>query len=684
MTLQVYLFGELRVMRNKKTVKLRDYTTRALFAYLATRPNRSTSRSELIRDFWGDLLDATARRKLSLYLSYLRTALGNVLDGNGGMVSLCPTDRCWVDVEEFQKLVARAEEILPAEAERERCLQEALRLYRRGEFLASYDGEWCLDEREQLKEIYIRALRCLIEYHREHQEWAQAITYAREWQKISPVTEEVHRELMLLQWAKNDHQAALREYEAYARLCEAEGLKPSNDVLDLRNELLRLVEARSLGNQNAYRKRFVFDILMAHAKQYEHEGRRREQEIALSQAYQIAQDLEDKVMIAVVQNKRSVLYWRTGRYDQAREAAAEALKLHRKLGDRKGEAESRAYLGYCDYYQGRFVEALRTFQQAHRVAQELGDKTTLSRTHNSLGMAYMGLGKPRQAAEHFEQSLALLQELADEHEEASSLGNLGAAYHTLGDLGKALDCYKRALKLEEAAGHRWDIAVKLANIAALYDDIGKYEEARKGYEQASKIFHELKDAHAEVSTLINWAVTLSNLDRHKQALKIYEHVLPMAREIGDREGEVGILIDQGSCYLEMKEYTRAEEQLTQALELSRTSELRSLEALAQSCFADLYLARAQPEKAFRTSQQAIKTLGDSELMDSETIWFTHFQAAQALGKTQIARETLRKAHSIVQRKANAIQDEALRQSFLENVPTNRKIVAAWERIRAAH
>lgn len=681
MALQIYLFGEFRVLRGQKAIKFRDSTTRALFVYLVTRPNRSASRSELIRDFWGDLPDATARRKLSLYLTYLRTALGNGLDNNGSTVGLGPTDRRWVDVEEFQKLVTRAEGLLPAEDERERYLQEALTLYRRGEFFAGYDGEWCLDEQERLKEIYIRALRGLAEYYREQREWDSAIAYAREWQKTSPVTEAVHKELMLLQWAKNDPQAALRQYEEYARLCEAEGLRPSNHVLDLHNELLRLVGGRP-NSSHAYKKRFVFDVLMAQAKQYEHEGRRREQEIVLDRAYQIAQDLRDNALLASVQNKRSVLYWRTSRYDTARESAAEALRLHRKLGNKAGEVESRVYLGYCEYHQGRFKDALKIFQQAHRVAQNLGDKGVLSKTHNSLGMAYMNLGKPREAAKHFEQSLALQQGSTDEREEASSLSNLGAAYHTSGDLGKALSCYQRALASEEAAGHKWGVAANLTNIAALYDDIGEYEEARKGYEQASQIFHELKDAHAEVSTLINLATTLSHLDRPKQALKLYEHALPMAREIGDREGEIGTLIDQGSCYLEMKEYARAEEQFTQALELSRTSELRSLEARAHSCLADLYLARREPEKAFKTSQQAIKTLGDAELMDSATIWFSHFKSAQAASKPSVAREALRKAHSIVQHKARAISDTQLRESFLKNVKTNREIVAAWERLRS--
>lgn len=670
--LRVYLFGALQVTLNQRAIKLRDATSRALFAYLATRPQKSASRPELVREFWGDLPDPVARRKLSWYLSALRSALGNTLTSDRQTVSFRSPQRCWVDAEEFQKLVAHAEKLSHG-AESARCFQEALTLYRRGDLLAGHDDEWVLYQREHSKEFYISALKHLVEHHRERKEWTTAITYALEWAQTAPLSEEAHRELILLHWANRDLHAALHASEAYTRLCEQEGVKPSHSVLDLHHELFRLVEAHSEGTSDAYKSRFLFDILMAYAKQYEHEGRRREQEIVLEEAFQIAHTLKDDALRAAVQNKRSVLFWRISRYKRAREAAAEALKLYKRLGDKKGEIESRVYLGYCKYYQGRFAEALRIFQQAHRVARQLGDKTTLSRTHNSLGMAYMGLNKPDRAVEHFEHSLALRDGTADEREVAGSLSNLAAAYHTLGELGRALECYQRALQLEERAGHRWGVAANLVNIAALYDDVGGYHQARAGYEQAVEIFHELKDMHAEVSTLINLVTTLYHLEEYPQALELGERALALAREIGDHEGEAGLLLDRGNCYLQLKEYDRAKTHFTEALTLSCAHALKGLEARAHSCLADLHLACGKPYQAFQASQRALQALGDSELIESETIWFTRFQAAQAVGRENIACEALRNAYEIVQRKARAIRDERLRRSFLHNVQINREI-----------
>jgi hypothetical protein len=43
-----------------------------------------------------------------------------------------------------------------------------------------------------------------------------------------------------------------------------------------------------------------------------------------------------------------------------------------------------------------------------------------------------------------------------------------------------------------------------------------------------------------------------------------------------------------------------------------------------------------------------------------------------------AREVLEKGYAELQERANKITDEALRRSFLENVPWNRNLVKLWE------
>ena len=46
-----------------------------------------------------------------------------------------------------------------------------------------------------------------------------------------------------------------------------------------------------------------------------------------------------------------------------------------------------------------------------------------------------------------------------------------------------------------------------------------------------------------------------------------------------------------------------------------------------------------------------------------------------------AREILERAHIELQTQANRIDDQALRHTFLENVPWHRELIAAWEKDR---
>jgi hypothetical protein len=58
------------------------------------------------------------------------------------------------------------------------------------------------------------------------------------------------------------------------------------------------------------------------------------------------------------------------------------------------------------------------------------------------------------------------------------------------------------------------------------------------------------------------------------------------------------------------------------------------------------------------------------------VHLTCYQVLQAAGDPR-ATKVLETAHATLQQRAAKIPDEAMRRSFLENVPYHREIVAAW-------
>ena len=59
-------------------------------------------------------------------------------------------------------------------------------------------------------------------------------------------------------------------------------------------------------------------------------------------------------------------------------------------------------------------------------------------------------------------------------------------------------------------------------------------------------------------------------------------------------------------------------------------------------------------------------------------FLAHARVLRALGRGDEADGYLRRAYERVMLVASKLHDEGLRQSWLENVPDNREIVAEWE------
>ena len=65
------------------------------------------------------------------------------------------------------------------------------------------------------------------------------------------------------------------------------------------------------------------------------------------------------------------------------------------------------------------------------------------------------------------------------------------------------------------------------------------------------------------------------------------------------------------------------------------------------------------------------------------IYSTCYHVLCAIGDPR-AGEVLATGHALLQERAARISDAALRHSFLENVPYQRKLVAAWREHQAHH
>ncbi|NET53792.1 MAG: tetratricopeptide repeat protein [Merismopedia sp. SIO2A8] len=202
---------------------------------------------------------------------------------------------------------------------------------------------------------------------------------------------------------------------------------------------------------------------------------RRDEAIALHQeALQLAQDAGDRYCEVANLNHLARLALDQSDYEQAISLAQRALIVSRNNGDRQGEANALASVGYSEVMQIRQQEMV-TPEQMERPFQYLKQGKTLSEKQQDLqsqafclvglGLGYVSLEQPQDAKAVLEISLPILQQVGDLDLRALSYACLGETYYQLNQTGLAVFTTCLAMYwLHERGNKAWRQSAALATI----------------------------------------------------------------------------------------------------------------------------------------------------------------------------------------------------------------------------
>ena len=224
---------------------------RALLVYLVCQRDRRQSREHLASLLWSDRDDEAARRNLRQAIYNLNQVFHQAV-GSGdedrmvlaesNHVYLSPEFDGWVDVAAFESALSLG---TGGEVRDPGRLADAVSVYR-GEFLEGFGtskaeefDDWMAAEARRLRELYIEALRALIESFVERGELRFGIPYARRLADVDPLSEEAHRYLIRLYASTGRRGRALRQYQLLEQnLREELGVEPSAASQALAREVL--------------------------------------------------------------------------------------------------------------------------------------------------------------------------------------------------------------------------------------------------------------------------------------------------------------------------------------------------------------------------------------------------------------------------------------------------------------
>jgi len=255
--ISIRLFDRLAVHCGDRELRLppsRD--AQEILCYLIVNRRASVPRETLAGLISSSSRTKRSKRALRQALWRLRDSLrmgacsfaDRVLRPGSGWVQFVSDPEVWVDVDEFERASAhRKPALLPEDLDR---LAKAVDLYR-GDLLQSSYQQWCLDERERLRQIYLNSLDSLVVHCEASGDLEGGMTYANRALRADPTSERAYRALMRLYLALGDRTSAMRCYERCVRTLHDElGVEPDSETRKLENVIRSgNCARRSIGGQ---------------------------------------------------------------------------------------------------------------------------------------------------------------------------------------------------------------------------------------------------------------------------------------------------------------------------------------------------------------------------------------------------------------------------------------------------
>jgi tetratricopeptide (TPR) repeat protein len=316
--------------------------------------------------------------------------------------------------------------------------------------------------------------------------------------------------------------------------------------------------------------------------------------------------------------------------------------MARTAGEPLLEAHNLHTLGTIEYMRANYTEAEANFQQAQDIFEAVQHRRGQIGCLINFGSLRYQTGSYIEARRQYEKALVLGRRIGWRHTEAFLLASLGNVAFDLGDYGEARRYHKAAMVVRREIGDRPGEAVSLDTLGLLHYIAGENEMAATRCEQALQIQKESADRHSQAYTLFHLGLARHELGRLEAAHEAYAASLHLRRELD----EIYVVLD-------------------------------SLGGLAR-----VALAREDVEQATSYAAGILATLAEHDCEGVEMpvlLYLTCYRVLRTAGKTAQAGATLQTGYDLLQERAAALDDPALRQQYLHEVPFHRALLAAHQR-----
>jgi len=416
---------------------------------------------------------------------------------------------------------------------------------------------------------------------------------------------------------------------------------------------------------------------------------RAESYIAMGDVTRAAEDAETMLaaargarkpaFIAQALTRRAYVEIRNGRSRDAIPTAEAALQAARKSGLPALEAMALLRLGEAQFRQRANEQAVKTCTQAARMFKALGMAVYEGRARWGVSAARSGQGRVAEADRAAREALDLARRRSDLYGMGNALNML--TFHEA-DIAARKVVLQQALAAFEAAGYVERQAVITHNLGNLYHELGLERRARRLLSKAADAYRRAGAVGTGLGTS-NWMLAhtehaLGHLDAARMRL---QEAAAIWEASGMSAGAAYRPAAYGQLALWENDPATAVALFEESVRLGADSDEVALRINALIGASEAHLAAGDRAAALRASERATAIhrahdLADIQGISSTDLWWRHYDALRANGKTAAAQHALATAYRFLVERVSKLTDEGLRRNYFNKPDGHRKIVEA--------
>ncbi|MEW6240426.1 MAG: AAA family ATPase [Chloroflexota bacterium] len=475
---------------------------------------------------------------------------------------------------------------------------------------------------------------------------------------------------------KAGHERKARTYLTQAGKSASRAYQ-NHQAVDYFTRALALTPAEDLWAQ--------FDLLIDRSELQRRLGSRDFQARDLDLLRELAERMNDEILIAHVLMLRSKFYFSGGEFQEAMECAAQAASVALSREDADDMLDAYNVWAVSLLRLGSPDEAMKKAAEGLRQARIAGRRHQEGSILNSMGMIAMEQREPASAQSYFEQALTIAREFHDRALETMVINNLGnMAGFVMGDYSASRTYYEQVHAIVREWGDRSAEGLVLANLGWAAGMQGDFEAAGAYHGQALSMAREVGNPYQETYTLINLSAVAGIQGDAVGALQSARRACDLARRTGDRAAEAWSLLYIGHAFLLSKEIEDAGGAFLACLQIRGELGQPGANMEPKAGLIEAALASNDLDSARNWTEEILAHLSDGGTLDGTEeplrIYFACYQCLQRL-KDPRSSAILRQAGQLLDSQVSKFQDEAARRLYVENVPWRRAIHQAWRSVQ---